>query len=252
MIELRRKQKATLPEVHQSGLDSGSVYVGSNMNPDGSTYGPDLKNGVRAVLETANGNRLELITSNVMNPRPTARGTYVSSTDFAKVGDPTHATLRRYWWLDTFRKAWSYAGAIVILTAATALLTAVATLTFAWFTYSNASAAAVIADRASVIFEWVRQPADDLPSNPTADQMAAAREDLDSRVRNAAWCLQSVLGNQAPAASIPSVECASSKTPWWQSSAFGALITGVLGIATAFLGLANLRSRFGFQKSPGS
>jgi hypothetical protein len=49
---------------------------------------------------------------------------------------------------------------------------------------------------------------------------------------------------------VSGIDCSPVDTDWYYDSNYGSLITGALGVVTALVGMATLRSKFGFQKFP--
>jgi hypothetical protein len=118
----------------------------------------------------------------------------------------------------------------------------VAGVAFLLTSQSNVTAG-VVADKAQTLFQWaVHQP---------SVAAAATGSDVQARVDEAGWCLQTIEGHQAPPVNIPGVSCKQATgTEWWQSTLVGSLITGGFGFVAALVGLLSVQARFGFQKSP--
>jgi hypothetical protein len=212
---------------------------------------PTLDANEKVILETADDQRLELVTRHETGIAVNAGGTYLNPTDNAKLARHTNATLRPYSWRDTLGKVLSGAGIVTLLLTATALATPVAALVLLHFQQPGQNVAAV-ADLAQTVLQWTRQPVDalDLAQPPTSAQVSAARVEVNRRSEEASGCFRTVQGHQAPTASIPGVSCSSPQTQWWQDPATAPLVATALGLITAALGLAKLRTSFGFQKSP--
>jgi|GEM_PF-3010093 len=252
MIPLTKSPTAAgvLPEIHDAGgLTQGSVYVARKVN---GSFVSQLPNGKKAVLETPQDARLELLTTNKIGVTVTAAGTFLNSADLAKVVERSNPSLRAYsFWRDTLRKATSGAGVLLLLGALAALVTAAAAALYVLLSNGEPSVGTT-ADKAETLWEWAREPANqlELTGQPTAQQITATRHELDNRVRDAGWCLQRIEGHAAPSVQIPGIDCSPVVTPIWRTSQAGSLITGGIAVITAILGIVNLQGRFGFQKSP--
>jgi hypothetical protein len=228
-------------------ITAGMIYM-QNSQKQGQ-----LPDGVKAVLITTDGQRLELLSRRDLKPgaQPNTEGTYINKVDLAKIAARHDAKLRRYgFWKDTVPKLASGPGVVTLLLALAAFATPVAALVLLLLQPTEPTVATT-ADKAQAVLEWARQPADTLPNSPTADQMAGARHELDRRIQQASWCLQTLQGHQAPATpSIPGITCESPQPALWQNPNAAPLVAAILAVITAVLGLVKLQGSFGFQKTP--
>jgi hypothetical protein len=262
MIPVRRSptplnQEGSLPLLHRAAQDvpSGGVYVAKT---EGNTLRPQLEDGKRVVLESASdkNQRAELITCGGNGPIAAgvigADGTYLNAVDYAKFTNRDNLTLRLYTFSDTLGKIVSSAGLVVLLPAIGALLIAVVGIFFLLSSQGQPSASAAVGT-APTVLAWAGQPAVQLDAAKVSDaQVAQVHQQLDTRSREAEWCLQAIEGQQAPAVAIPGVTCAPVSVPWWRRTLTGSLITGGIAVLTGLVGILALRSRYGFQKSPAS
>ncbi|MGI8664841.1 MAG: hypothetical protein ACR2N4_02220 [Jatrophihabitans sp.] len=218
-----------LPPLRETaGLAIGTVYVFDNGVPV-------LADGQQAVLATAEGGTLEVLTKASIGQAVTAPGTYLHAGAYAHLFGQSTPTLRLYLRKDTYAKLSSAAGFLTALTAALALVTAIVGIFFVLSTMT-APAATTINDRAQSLLEWVANPA-------TAGDPAA-------RAARAETCLQQIRGDASTTVSVPGIACTAVHTPLWRQSTVGSVMTGAIGVLAALLGSLTLRSKFGFQKSP--
>jgi hypothetical protein len=217
------------------------------------TLQAQLQNNKKAVLESADDNtqRAELRTRAVYGDggMPNADGTYLNAVDYARFTRRDDPTLRLYTIRESLRKIKQRGGLVVLLTAFGALITAVAAIFFLWSSHSQPTPSALLGT-AQTVLAWADQPVDQLDAGFSADQIMAVHQQLDTRSRQAQWCLLAIEGQKTPSVSIPGVTCAPVAVSWWRSTLTGSLITGVIAVFTALLGIVALRNKYGFQKSP--
>ncbi|MCX4625468.1 hypothetical protein [Streptomyces sp. NBC_01443] len=208
------------------------------------------KSGQRVVLQTQHGESLELIARTTVQPPVNVEGAYLNEADWKKLSDRTQPTLRYYSGRDPLHKIFSVAGLILLLPTVLALATAVVGVFFVWNSQAQPTTT-TIADKAQTVLAWAAEPADrlDTAALGSADIQQTHRE-LARRSRQAGWCLQAAQGRDAPPATIPGVTCSPAERDWWRDPIAGSLITGAIGILTAITGIAALRFRYGFQKTP--
>jgi hypothetical protein len=228
MINLTRNPQPVGPLHASDGIASGNIYVGRQSGPQ--TLAPDLPANARAVLQTGQGEKLELTTRNQIAGNPGVPGTYLNTVDYNSLNFRADPNVRLYTWRDTFAKIRSGPGIVILLPAILALLTAVAGLFFILSTQGQPSIATV-ADQAQTIVTWAGQPG-------------------SARTAQATACLQLIEGHQLPAVTIPGVNCVQPTTPWWRSTVAGSLITGGIAILAALVGIFGLPVHYGFRKSP--
>lgn len=257
MIRIRRSPTpatgaGALPAVQAAaagGITPGSVYV---VKTAGDGTKETLQKGKKAVLGSASDKTryAELITRDTFGGTLTADGTYLNQADYDKFGGCADPRLRLYTFRDSLRKIGQIGGVVALLPALFALLTAIAGVFFVWSSQAQASVSAV-AGTAQTVLAWAGQPADQLDAaGVSAAEVAAVRQQLDSRSRDAQFCLLAIEGQQAPSVTIPGVTCASATTPWWRGTVAGSLITGGIAVLTALVGIVALRSNYAFQKNP--
>jgi hypothetical protein len=223
------KRPDDTPPLHVSdGIASGNVYVA--LRADDGTITPGLIAGQRAVLQTEQGEKLELTTRAKIAAKPGAEGTYLNQIDFASFSERAHPTLRLYGWRDTFNKVRSSAGILLLLPALLALLTAAAGFFFLLSSQGQAPATAVAA-QAQTIVTWATQPG-------------------TARTSRAQSCLSRIEGNPGPPVTVPGVSCVPPTTPWWRSTLTGSLVTGGIAILVALVGIFGLPSYYRFRSSP--
>lgn len=223
------KEPTPAPPLHDvKGIATGNVFV-CQPTTEQAAQGESQ----HVVLQTAQGEKLELTVRSRISGRPTAPGTYLNSADLASLNDQSNPTLRLYTWQDTFAKIKSAAGILLLLPSVLAFLAAIATLVFVWTTQGQTSSGAVVADRAQAIVTWAAQ--------------APGR-----RAYRAETCLQLIEGHQAQQVSVPGVDCSPPTTQWWQSPITGSIVAGSIALLTAIVGILGLPSHYGFRKSPGT
>ena len=249
-ISKRPTAPGDLPDLHAtaSGLTRGSVFAALMQNGNWMAL---LEVGQKTVLETPQGQSLELVTKATIGVPVTASGTYLHPDDFGQLGEREKPTLRLYRLSDSLRKIGTGTGFVLLLAAVLATMTAAAGVVFLIVGQQQTTVSAT-ADKAQAVLEWVRQPVrqlDDIPA-PTGVELEAERRRLDARINQAGRCLQQLQGHQDQAASIPGITCASVTPPWWKTQAAGSLITAAIALITALMGLATLKNRYGFQKNP--
>jgi hypothetical protein len=210
------------------GIAPGSVYIA--VLDAAGTPQPDLADGVHAVLCTQHCETLELTTRHQIAGTPTAAGTYLNAADLHTFNNTADPQLRLYTWHDTFAKVRTSGGVALLLPALLGVLAAAASLFFVLST-ANQPPATTAADRALVITAW-------------------ATQDGASRARIAENCLLGIEGHEAPPATIPGVSCTPPTTPWWRSTLTGAVVAGLLAIATALVAVFTLPSHYAFGKKP--
>lgn len=224
-----RTSPGVLPPLREaSGLAAGMVYVVDDQQSQ-------LPDKVKAVLETAESGRLEVLTQAAAGQGVTAPGTYLNADDYTSLAGQTNPTLRRYRRRDTFAKLSSAAGVLVLLTTLLAVLTAAVSTFFVWSAASS-PAATTVNDRAQALIQWVNDP--------------RAAGDAQSRAAQAEACLSEIRDQTEVDVTVANISCASVKTPWWRQSTVGSLITGAIGLLTTLLGALTLNNKFGFQKAP--
>jgi hypothetical protein len=237
------------------GVPQGGIYVAMTEN---NTLRPQLTDGDRVVLESEadTNQKAELITRGGNGPIDSGTvmqpGIYLNGVNYAKFSNRTDLTLRLYTERDTLRKIASVTGLVLLLPAAGALIAAVVGIFFLWSSQGQPSTATA-AGTAQTVLAWAGQPADQLEAPDVGGaHVAQVHQQLDTRSRDAEWCLLAIEGQQAPAVTIPGVTCAPARVPWWRSTLTGSLITGGVAVLTALTGIVALRSHYGFQKSPAS
>lgn len=235
--------------IHQTGqgVAPGDVYV--RWTIDGGVQ--TLEDNKKAVLESHdNTQRAELVTrANLGAGAIEVDGTYLNADDFAKFTNRNDPTLRLYTIRDSLRKVKQRGGLVILLTALGALITAVVAVFFLWSSHAQPSPSALVGT-AQTVLAWVGQPADKLDVDVSSAQVVVVRQQLDTRSREAQWCLLATEGQKTPSVTIPGVTCAPATVPWWRSSFTGSLITGGIAVLTALIGIVALRSKYGFQRSP--
>jgi hypothetical protein len=212
-----------------NGIASGSVYIAVS-DAAHTTPQPGLAEGKHAVLCTQHGETLELTTRHQITGKPNAKGTYLNDVDLATFSNIADPQLRLYTWHDTFAKVCTSAGITLLLPALLGVLAAAASLFFV-LAAANQPPATTAADRALVITAWAAQHG-------------------ASRARIAENCLLGIEGHQAPPATIPGVSCTPPTTPWWRSTLTGAIVAGLLAIATTLVAVYTLPSHYAFGKKP--
>lgn len=242
------KPTTDLPTLRQAGVAPGSIYVVRNIAGQPQAWLPEAEQ--RVVLQTPNGESLELITRTTIQTIVEVEGTYLNEVDLGRLSDPAQPTLRCYSWRDPLRKIFSVAGLVLLLPTVLALATALAGIFFVWSSQAQ-STTTTIADKAQTMLTWATEPADRLGTAAlgSADIQQTHRE-LARRSRQAGWCLQTAQGREAPPATIPGVTCSPAKRDWWKDPVAGSLVTGAIATLTAITGIAALRLRYGFQKTP--
>jgi hypothetical protein len=227
MITLTKSatQPGQLPPLHaSSGLAAGHVYV---LDQQEQRLAADQ----RAVLQTQQGGRLEVSTSDTIGVQITAPGTYLNATDYATLADQDTPTLRLYGYQDTLAKLRAAPGFLTALTALLSVLTALLSVFFVW-SAMTAPGPTAINDRAQALLESVQSGG-------------------NTQAQAAVSCLKEIRGSSTQQVSVPGVDCSPVQTPWWRQPTWGSLITGLLGVASAAAGTITVASKFGFQKSPG-
>jgi hypothetical protein len=207
------------------GIASGSVYIAA-----GPALAPGLTEGGHAVLCTPHGKRLELTTRRQIAGTPTEEGTFLNAVDLATINNTAEPKILLYTWHDSFAKVRTSAGIALLLPAPLGVLAAAASLFFVLAT-ANQPPATTAADRALVITAWAAQHG-------------------ANRARIAENCLLGIEGHQAPPAAIPGVSCTPPTTPWWRSTLTGAIVAGLLAVATALVAVFTLPSHYAFGKKP--
>jgi hypothetical protein len=190
----------------------------------------DLAEGLHVILRTQGHERLELTTRAVISGVATSEGTFLNAVDFASLNDKSLPKLRLYTWHDTFEKLRSAGGVALLLPALLALLAAVAGILFL-VSSQGQPPSTTVADQAQTIVAWATQPG-------------------TVRASQAQLCLLHIEGHIVPAVTIPGVTCAPSTIPWWRSALTGSLVTGVITVLAAIVGILSLRSRYRFGKKP--
>lgn len=248
MITLSRKPKPVPPLYEAVDVPSGRVFVAKLAE---GRYRGQLAGGKHAVLE-ADGGSLELTTMAGVRGAVTEEGTYVNEADLLSLGEkcgkPTTPTLRKYKAGDTLRKAFSPAGAILLILTALGVLAAVAGLFVAIVGESSTSAAAV-SERSQTLISWVTAPADRL-EGADSPEVALGRRFIHRREATAQRCLRSLAGGEPSKESPGGVSCEPKSPPWWKDKDKGALLALWIGLATTLLGLFGVSQKFGFGSSP--
>jgi hypothetical protein len=232
------------------GVPQGGIYVAKM---DGGVLQPQLEDGKRVVLRSASdGNqKAELITRAAASGIE-AQGTYLNAVDYAKFTNRDDPTLRLYTGRDTWRKMASTAGLVLLLPTVGAVLAAAAGIFFLLSSQGQPSASAAAAT-AQTVLAWAGQPAVQLDAvGLSAAQVAQVHEQLDTRSREAEWCLLAIEGRRTPALGIPGVTCTPTGVAWWRTTLTGSLIAGGIAVVSALVAIIALASRYSFQKSPAS
>jgi hypothetical protein len=226
-------------------LPPGQVFVSAD-----AAGTRDLPAGVKVVLATTDGGPLELLTTKA-SPPVSEPGTYLDASDLAKLGTATaDPTLRKYGSGDTWRKIRSRAGAQLAIGAFATLATAVVGVVLAL----SAASPTPSVDLTTVhsVLAWTRAPLDQLSRTRSrkVDKLDAFRRAVDSRITTGENCLALLQGEQAPPAAVPGIKCTSPSTSPWSAQTVGGLITAVIALMTAILGLVGLTTKYGFQANP--
>jgi hypothetical protein len=245
VIELDKNPTSVPPIRIGTTVPAGNVFVATA--EDGEFPG-QLPGGKPAVLEIG-GSSLELKTMASLRSAPTAPGTYLHETDADRLeGAQGSPTIRKYRLRDTAEKAWSRAGAILLIVTLLGLLSAGAALFLAIEGESPTSATA-IAERSQTLVSWAAEPADRLEGGDEKE-VAAARRALHRREATAQRCLRSLAGGEAIDVKPGGVSCETKSPPFWKDKDKGALLGLVIGLLTTLLGLFAVGEKFGFGKSP--
>jgi hypothetical protein len=232
------------------GVPQGGIYVAKM---DGGALQPQLEDGKPVVLQSASDKtqRAELITR-AASSGIDAQGTYLNAVDYAKFTSRDDPTLRLYTGRDTWHKMASTAGLVLLLPTVGALLVAAAGIFFLLSSQGQPSASAVDAT-AQTVLAWADQPAVQLDAvGLSAAQVGQVHEQLDTRSREAEWCLLAIEGQHTPAVGIPGVTCTPVGVPWWRATLTGSLIAGGIAVVSALVATIALASHYSFQKSPAS
>jgi hypothetical protein len=177
-------------------------------------------------------------------------GTYLASEDLARLGVHRGSPkLRLYGFGDTLNKVFSKRGFVYLLTILLGTGAALFGVYLALWGKTGPTATTV-ADRAQAALRWADAPADRLDASVRSSQVPAVRRAIHGRFAAAARCLTLLRGGQAPAASVPDVQCHVTSPHWWQDPATGPLIAITVGALTALLGFAGVGDKFGFRKTP--
>ena len=221
---------------------AGSVYVG---DANGAT---ELPAGKRAVLLT-DGGRRELLTSSTAAGIESA-GTYLNQSDWEQLTPAlTNPKLRLYRLKDFWAKVFSLQGLLLALSAIIGLVAAGLAIYLAVWGAKPTSAGAV-ADRATIAFAWVVEPADQLDSNASPEEVNAARGKIDRRAAAATQCLAQLSGREAQKTTLPGVMCEPKSPKWYRDKDTAAWIALAVGLLTALFAILRLHGQYGFQKSP--
>ena len=226
--------KSTQPilNLHQAPqLERGTLYLLNDNNTAG------LPDGLHAVLRSAGGRSLELVTLATINNSPSAPGTYLALDDLISLKTRVNPTLRLYRASDTWRKVLSTTGAATVVPLLLALAAALVSIIF----ILSAAQATPTDTQTQALLNWVREPAVGV-SDPTG---------VAKRADQAKQCLTLFAGGaveQPP--TIPGITCSPPTTSWWQDTTVGSIIIGAIGLLSAFLSFGPLRKRFGFQGTP--
>lgn len=223
------KTLAPVHALHSSdGIAVGNVYVGQKVGNGPMTA--ELEDGKNAVLQTQDGEKLELTTRATISGNPGVTGTYLNPADFFSLRNRASPRLRLYTRRDTFAKVRSSAGVLLLLPALLAVFTAGAGFFFLLSSQGQPPATAVAA-QAQAILTWVAQPG-------------------GAKASAAQSCLQRIEGQPAPSVIIPGVTCAPPTVPWWRSTLAGSLVTGGIAVLAALVGIFGLPSHYAFRKNP--
>lgn len=242
------KKPATVPPILQlPTVPPGRVFVATEEN---RRFAGQLEEGKAAVLEVEGG-RLELTTIATVRSSVGAPGTYLNPADIYRLdGAEKTPRLRRYTLRDTFGKAWSRSGVILLIVTALGLFSAAAALVLAVAGESSTSARAV-AERSQTLLSWAVEPAEGLEG---ADErkVSAARRAVSRREAQAQTCMRSLGGGEASEAQPGGVSCIPQSPPWWKDKDKGALLALLIALVTTLLGLFGVVEKFGFRRSPAS
>jgi hypothetical protein len=234
------------------GVPQGGIYVAKM---DGGVLQPQLEDGKCVVLQSASDKtqKAELITCAAASASGIeAQGTYLNAVDYAKFTNRDNLTLRLYTGCDTWRKIASTAGLVLLLPTVGAVLAAAAGIFFLLSSQGQPSASAAAAT-AQTVLAWAGQPTVQLDSvGLSAARVAQVHEELDTRSREAEWCLLAIEGQRTPAVGIPGVTCTLTGVPWWRMTLTGSAIAGGIAVVSALVAIVALASRYSFQKSPAS
>lgn len=231
VMDISKTPIAVAPLHDISGIASGSIYRATVV---GGSVSAELPAGKKAVLETAQGETLEVLTRDSISGKPTASGTFLNPVDLATFNDRSSATLRLYTWKDTWNKIRSQAGITLLMPALLALLTAGVGLYFLLASQTEPTST-TLSDTSQSLVAWVAQ---------------APPSDTSTRSEEAGLCLQRLEGHQVAVAPIPEIACTPPTTPWWKSTVVGSIVIASIGAITALVGVVTLRSHYSFRKSP--
>jgi hypothetical protein len=240
------KNLTRVPDVYPAPralLSAGTVYV---LKDEGSGLTPQLPGGKQALLITIGGQReVRTIATPVVGLD--AEATYLDESDYIGLGNPGEPRLRLYGWRDTCNKMFGRQGAMLLASTLAGFLAAAAGLYFAIWG-AHPTGAATVADRAQTALEWVEEPVDRF--NAQSPGVAAARRTVHLREVQASRCLDKLGAREAPAATVPGVNCNVESPPWYRSQDSAAWVTLAVGLLTALVAILGLRDKFGFQKNP--
>jgi hypothetical protein len=241
-----RRKAAEAPPLHAgASVPPGRVFV----TTVGGNAGP-LADGKPAVLEVGERS-LELTTMSSVSIGVNKPGTYLSQADLYRLGSlgTTPPKLRKYMFTDTLGKAWSPAGAILLIVTALGLLGAVASLVVALAGEAPTSAGAV-SERGQALVSWVTAPADRLEGSADSGNVATGRRFIRRREATAQRCLRSLAGGESSKESPAGVSCEPKTPPWWKDKENGSELGVWIALATTLLGLFGVGQKFGFGSSP--
>jgi len=119
-----------VPALHSiAGIAAGNVYI-AKPGADPKVFNSDLRGGQKVVLETQDGETLELTTRDKIRIKPSAKGTYLNAVDLATFNNVANPQMRLYTGWDTFAKVRSSVGVALLLPAVLAVLTAIVGIFF--------------------------------------------------------------------------------------------------------------------------
>lgn len=247
MTGLTRK-KEEVPDLFENPeLSEGAVYVAVASK---AGFRSPYKGGEEGVLETTNGGRLELKTTEDARGQVTAEGTYLSSADMAALGsDVAGPTLRRYGLMDTLAKTRSKAGVVLILVTLIGLLAAIFGLVVA-IKGESATTPASAAERSEALIAWVAKPSETLERSSSPDAVVSVREDIERRHAAADRCLTVLRGGEGQVSQVAGVKCTANDVVWWKDKDLAALVATIAGALATILGVFGVLAKFGFRKSP--
>jgi hypothetical protein len=210
-----------------------------------------LEAGNWVVLATAGRKTYELTSRRNLPDAADRDGTYVDTSVYKEIGDDVdNPTLRLYNRADVVKKVRTSAGLFLVASTLLAIATAGLGLWFEFAGDSGPSASATAA-KARRLLAWATEP--ELRIDPSASPaaIAAARNELDQRQRNANECLERLRGGSSGTPdAVGGVACKTSSPGFWHDKDNAALLAGILGISAALLAGAGSVKQFSAGRSP--